>query len=266
MGSQVILAWRRRSELSGDDHLLDGYFDIKFDDGSDKPLEFEGLPYPRMIGLFANHACEHPEASLYIQRLDQEPEPVLMKLEDNMAKLLREDPVSYIRATSPPARVIKLKLGDSVKATKVAPNKGEVDMDDFRVESAKSPIQGGYDTIAESFGDDIFCRVSGDLVECPNCGRWARMWPAENVLQSNMNMRSLQCDSCLFKELVVLQGGKRSWAVIPTEVLLQNETTGQKRFFIPRAWNKDGPWIKYEELKQRYEAFCKERRDAQGEQ
>lgn len=256
MVDQIIVAWSRQEVLTEDEHLLDGYFDLKSGEESSIRDPFQGQSYAKVMGGFARLARENPEAKLFAMRLDQEPEPVLMPIDERMSDLLREDPVTYIRVTSPPARKVKLKLEDSpAKPNKITENIHE---DLEHGEPWMAPIPGGYDTVVESFGDEVFCRMSGSLVECPACGRWA----ATKLLEGGDVM--VNCASCLFEDAFqVVATPDRTWAAIPTEALLQNEKGNGVRFFIPRAWNKDGPWIKYEALKQRYETFCKERDDAQ---
>jgi hypothetical protein len=252
VADQIIVAWMRQERLTGDVHLLNGYYDIKAKEDLDRK-PFADRTYAKMIGEFARHARDNPEAQLYVLRLDQKPQPVAMRIEPGMADLLREDPVRYIEATSPPARTVKLKLDDSVKLNKVQDNLHV----ETNGEAWHTPIPGGYDTVVESFGDDIYCRVSGNLIECPSCGRWAASTPTEDV------DADMECSSCLFRDLFTITvTPKSTWAVIPTESLLQNTTTNGKRFYIPRAWNKGGPWIKTEQLRQKYESFCKERNDA----
>lgn len=74
----------------------------------------------------------------------------------------------------------------------------------------------------------------------------------------------MSCASCLFRDIfTIMATPKQTWAIVPTESLLQNPTANGKRFYIPRTWNKGGPWIKTEQLKQRYETFCKERNSAE---
>jgi hypothetical protein len=253
VANQIIMAWLRQEKLTGDVHLLDGYFDIKVgEESSRKP--FADRTYAKMVGEFARLARANDTAALLVMRLDQKPQPVGMKLDPPAAKLLREDPVLYIKSTDPPPRRVKLTLTDDAKPNKVKENlHAEVHSEPWQ---NNSPIPGGYDTVAEAFGDDIYCRVSGNLIECPSCGRWAASKPTEE------GEADVECASCLFRDVFSLTvTSKRTWAIIPTEALLQNKTR-RHRIFIPRLWNKGGPWIEYEQLKQRYETFCKERDNA----
>lgn len=253
MADQIIVAWLRQKELTNNEHLLNGYFDLKSGEDSSIRTPFSDKTYAKLMGEFARLARGNPKAVLYVLRLDQTPQAVAMKIEPAMAKLLREDPVRYIKATSPPARVVKLKIEDDATPNKVKENlHGDAGGEPWQ----QSPAPGGYDTVAESFGDDIFCKVSGNLIECPSCGRWAATKPLEDGVH-------LQCPSCLFEDvLTLLVTPKRTWALLPTEALLQNEAAHRGRFYIPRTWNKGGPWIKTEELSQRFKSFCKERNDA----
>lgn len=256
MADQIIVAWKRREELTDGEHLLDGYFDFLMGDDTSR-VEFEGRTYAKVMGEFASVARQHPSASLAVIRLDQQPQPVVMGIDEKMSELLRTDPVAYIKVTNPPPIKVKLKLETDVKPNKVQEN---LETGYYKGESFKAPLAGGYATIAESFGDDVYCRVSGNLIECPVCGRWASSKLTDD------GEAAMRCDSCLFEDIFsITVTPEQTWAVIGVESLLQNEKTGRVRFFIPRLWNKGGPWIKYEKLKQKYETFCKERNDAHAE-
>jgi hypothetical protein len=255
---QIIVAWMRQKKLTDGEHLLNGYFDLKAGSDSSVRSPFADRSYVKLMGDFARLARDNPSAKLFVLRLDQEPTSVAMQLDDAMAKMLREDPVLYIRTTSPPPRGVKLKLDDRVKPNKIQGNIEDATQP-HREAWGPAPIPGGYDTVVESFGDDIYCRMSGNLIECPSCGRWA----ATKLVDDHGGGVDMECASCLFRDIfTITASSNRRWAAIPTEALLQNSTANGVRFFIPRAWNKGGPWIKTEELKQKYETFCVERNNA----
>ena len=256
MADQIIVAWSRREDLVNDEHLLDGYFDVKSVDPEILPTrqEFKGKTYAKLMGRFAELARDNKEAALIVLRLDQTPKPVAMALDEAASELLRTDPVLYIKATNPPPRRVKIKIEDDVGIPKVKEN---LNTDPTpSVEPWMAPIRGGHDTLVESFGDSIYCRVSGNLIECPSCGRWA------STKDAGDGEAEMECASCLFHDVfTITHTPEQSWAIIPTEALIQNGGN-RHRFFIPRAWNQGGPWIKTEQLRQKYETFCKERTDA----
>jgi hypothetical protein len=240
----VLLEYERRSELDGEDHLYDGTIIVREREKFTN-LPFVGWPYHQMITRFAEQARKDYTKKLIFMRRDQKPKPMAVELEPKMADLLREDPVKYIKATSPPPRRVKLKLSDKVTVTD---------------EVIARPIPAGRDTMAETFGDAVYVRMRrGGASECLACGRWK----AQTSTDENKN-GFIRCKcgfSAVCKAYPTSAGG---WAGIHTGELLQVMEHGEHpRAFLPRLWNTDGPWITYENLKQRYERFCEERDNVQ---
>lgn len=240
----ILLEYERRSELTDEDHLYDGSIVVKEGEKITE-LPFVGMPYHQMTTRYAEHARKNPTKKLLFMRRDQKPTPMAIEMEPEMAKLLRIDPVRYIKMTSPPPRRIKLKLGTDVAVEDSV---------------AARPIPAGRDTMADAFGDAVYVRMRrGGGSECPACGRWH----AVTTMDENRN-GFIRCKcgfTAVCKSYLTEYGG---WVGIHTGELLQvMEKSELPRAFLPRRWNEGGPWVSYENLKQRYERFCKERDDVQ---
>lgn len=115
-------------------------------------------------------------------------------------------------------------------------------MDDLYVKVNRSQLTIGAETIADSFGDEIYLAVKHGQVECPVCGAWAD--PCEDCAYL-----TCPCDLTLS---VTIQG---DWAKASTEDVVELAD----RLFIPRLWNVGGPYIDSNKLRSMYEQFIEER-------
>lgn len=227
---KIVLAIQRQKELDEDGiHRFNGYLDT-FDDGPQSEcgrVEITKKTYREAMGIFIEWGRAHPKASLFITRLDQLPNPLVLKLEPELAKLLREDPVSFLRQMDPlEGRALKLDVSIPTRTNREHPDIIK-----------HNPLPAGYDTLAEAFGDSVYIRCRDNLFESPLSGRWVEEW----VLGVPVNKVSAH------------------WAEVKTGELLL--CVDSSRFFLPRAWNNNGPWIGCEELQKKYDEFKKEKEE-----
>jgi len=253
MPDRILLAWERSTELVGDEHTNSGYISVEQDGLIVLKQDFEAALYHTMITDLSRMARSRPEAEVHFMRLDQKPQPVAMQMDAKMLKLLREDPVKYITATSPPPIRVDLR-----SKTKVA------------VQDAVKlrPLRVGYDTLADAFGDEVCIRVRfGDGgafdAECPGCGRWAGFG-----MKASTNQYLLRCEQgcsnpkahgtwVAVERLAPLSKTENPrWAVVSLKELLDKK---YERYFLPRAWNTSGPWIIHEDLQKKHEHYLKEK-------
>lgn len=230
--SSLILAMSRSEKLDTEgQHRFSGYLDtVCVNKSENKREEFTDLTYREAMKLLIVAAREFIDAELYLSRLDQLPVPIAIRFDCPTATLLREDPVAFLRMMDPVlGRPQRLDVSMSTRKEHPQVLKPQ-------------PIPAGYDTIAESFGDDVYIRrrhLSSDevaLYESPLTGRWV---PAGEIGTWTV-------------------GVNNRWGRVMVKNLL---STDEPRFFLPRAWNKDGPWISREALQEKYDEFCKEREE-----
>lgn len=98
----------------------------------------------------------------------------------------------------------------------------------------------GHDALAESFGDAVYCRRRGGLVECPSCGRWE---PVDEGLGATCLLPFTEVEST-------------SWFTVELAAVLAHDS---EHFFFPRRWNSYRTWITKNALRQQHEQFNKER-------
>jgi hypothetical protein len=155
---------------------------------------------------------------------------------------LIEDPAAAIRSMHEPDRVVMIrdkKFGEPL-ISKVM----------------RAQLRAGHDTLADAFGDFVYCRRRDDgNIECPYCGRWGKLTPS--VTETDQVV--FGCAKC-GTNYGGIEEITRCWFTVHIQLLLSAE---KDRYFLPRRWNKSGPWISHEELKQMYETFCKERDDVE---
>lgn len=125
---------------------------------------------------------------------------------------------------------------------------------------AHPEIPAGYDTVVDSFGDYVYIRLrkldtpaeSALLVESFVNGRWLRGYEKD---EQYIEVPQLEC---------TLERVSNKWArVKTTELLYRGKANAVQDFFLPRAWNKKGSWISYEELRTMFVNYSKEKTDVQ---
>lgn len=244
----IILAMRRVEELDDEGlHRFTGYIEVVCEDTRDNARTAfpEPLKYREAIRFLVLEARKHLGARLFLLRLDQRPQKIAVQLDGALSKMVREDPVAFMRLLDPTmGRPQKLDISMSVKKDHCAAIK-------------PNPLPAGYDTLAEAFGDDVYCRVKvGGPTECPLCGRWGRWIKAGS-------RDCFACDDCgVGFEGVGIPTPLGGWFKVPIAQLFNcAEALGADRFFLPRAWNKDGPWISRADLQKKYDEFTKEKEE-----
>lgn len=230
MVDRLILAMERAEKLDDDGlHRFNGYLDVV---GGEKQgrYPFTSKLYREAVKHLVEWARDNPEAVLLLLRLGQKP-PIAAQLEPKLAMLLREDPVAFMRMMDPTmGRPQKLGISMGIKK-------------EHSVAIKPNPLPAGHDTLADAFGDEVYIRrrhLASDevaLYESPITGRWV---PAGEIG-------------------VWTVGVNDAWGKVSVRNLL--ESTETARFFLPRAWNKDGPWISAEDLRTKYDEFVKGREE-----
>jgi hypothetical protein len=248
----IMLAMRRAEKLDEEGmHKFTGYLDVVCEDKADNiRTDFPGaVTYRQAVTLLATAAQRHLGARLFLLRLDQRPQQVALQLDGALSKMVREDPVAFMRLMDPTmGRPQKLDISMSVRKEHSAAIKS-------------NPLPAGYDTLAEAFGDEVYCRMKrGGATECPFCGRWGA-WARTTV--KGFNSDRVDCEHC--KVTFYGQGiptSRGGWFKIPVVQLFNcARDLGADRFFLPRAWNKDGPWISRADLQKKYDEFMKEKEE-----
>jgi hypothetical protein len=168
------------------------------------------------------------------------------KLSESTVQLLNDDPAAAIRSMSHPDR--KVVIPRIVCAPK----------DELVTQSL---LRAGHETLADAFGFYTYFRLKNGKIECPHDGRWK-----EYSVVTAYNTPGVYYQGPVTDEYSTLWFSpnivNEKWARTFTKTLLDVwKKKGLSRYFLPRAWNKSGPWISHEDLKQKYETFCKEREE-----
>jgi hypothetical protein len=129
-----------------------------------------------------------------------------------------------------------------------------------RAERAPAPpvLRAGTDALADSFGDCVWVRVRGAQLECPGCGLWGTYAsPALVEARGDVLKVVFQCAKrCKARTIIACQA---RWGSVRVDDLLR---TALPRFYLPRAWNPEGPWISRETLMRTYEEYLVEKEKA----
>ena len=188
--------------------------------------EFEGFSFPRMMAKLAEVIREHEQARVFMNRTEMNGSTY--KLDDATVELLRKDPAAAISSMMPESRTVVIR-----------------DRSAFAVPPSRL-LRVGHDTIAEAFGDAIYCVVDAKgQVECPGCGRWS---------EATANWLNCSNTSCAVRLPGKLTG--MAWFVIETTELLK---LNHSKYYLPRSWNPKRGWIPHQELQSLFESFQQER-------
>lgn len=205
----------------------------KADPESQKNYEvnpFSDISFSQMIYMLAEELKRVGEAEVVLSRIEVADSNLVLGKE--ATELLRKDPEAAVNSMQYPDRVVVVSDKDPVPIRQV--------------------LRAGHDSMADTFGDKVYCAYEkGKGIECPFCGRWAhfeqkRMAPLVAILK---------CGKCS-EEYCGTYNFDGKWIILSTVFLLG---LSQNRFYLPRQWNKPGPWILRKDLFEKYAVFNEER-------
>ena len=227
MTAELLLRYER-VDLEGGASAYSGEILERVEDGSEPVVRLEVFScttFKKILICLSKLLSAKDYSRVVMERIDRQGlAPVVLDVPTT--ELLRMDPAKAIRMMS--------YEGDPT----------------FSGKSRQSPppiILAGYDTISETLGDVVYCRVkphkfmgglTSPAIECPGCGRWIQA------------LRELRCtESC---PIVVRVTYVEGWGRVPTGVLLN---LALPRYFLPRGFNKSKPWISRETLQELYDQW-----------
>lgn len=229
---EVVLEYKREGS-----HLSTGRIVVRREEEEGLFLQFEGWEFKDMLRSYCEALQKYPDARAVWQRNDR-PGLVPYVLDQAVTELLRKDPVAGIESLSPPA------ISPSSTIRRV------------RAERAPVPvsIRAGFDTLADSFGDEVYVKHRNGRIECPGCGIWLELVSEMLEPGSFFNCRNPRCAF----HTGTLYGVKLTerWAAIAVSDLIYSKS---KRFYLPRAWNDGRPWISMDDLSRKYLEYKKEK-------
>lgn len=244
--TRIVLNYRRN------DATFDGTLTVVRDDGRTSVKPFSSKTFPQMLREVHLSLKEFPDYELIFSRSESRHFQECV-IEEHLRVLLRDDPVAAIRELSPSGVVVDLRTRQKIAAREFgerttidSPPPGST------LPSGPSPLSVGHATIAESFGDEVYIRTRGELVECPCCGRW------QGTLREYPTSTDMYCP-CQFLvpgKVVTREGSTQGWFAVRTQSLL---SSNKERYFLPRAWNPGGAWIKHDDLLTMFTSYMKEK-------
>lgn len=215
--TDVILEYRREGDVFTG--VIHGFLG-----GSKQPYTeiatFEKASFQRMILHLSDALRRHQGASCVWRRTERTP-PIEFAIEPELVGLIKSDPLSAVRSM------------------------------EFGVEKTPQLLPAGYDSLAETFGDVVFLRRVGNLVECPVCGQ-------NGWLERGRKQCRLLCRQCTPHRRFEIDELSRRWVGVGVPHLLEDQS---EKFWLPRQWNPGDGWIGKAELQQKFDEFSKERDD-----
>lgn len=199
---------------------------------------FQNLAFRDMLLRLSAALMTWPKEQLIevlLQRLDLSARAPYT-LDAATVSLIRNDPEAAVQAMEFPTQS-PLKIVQRVQ--------------DERQPLRAAPIRAGHATLADAFGDEVYCRLRKHEVECPGCGFWSPYCSASALPPAQAPFVCLKkCKS------VWVFRYTDAWAVIPVDSLLAASLSA---FYLPRAWNEGRPWIGREHLEKKYNEYIAEK-------
>lgn len=199
------------------------------DDGSGFSTDFFNYSFAQMMRALHLVLVEYKDAFVLLHRLER-PGLVGYELDKETLELLRIDPVAAIKLMSPTVGSSTLP-SPKTKSDKTIP-------------SPQNFLRIGSETLAEAFGETVLVRCRTGRAECPKCGRYR----ADYAERAGV----IACVTCDFFVPATPLGGMSEWVSVSVPDLL---ATQLERYFLPREWNKDPPWIFFDDLNQKYQEY-----------
>jgi hypothetical protein len=225
--------------LDPEARLYNGRYAITVGNETNEDLFYERT-FSQMMSRLAKYVREFEgKCEVFLHRT--EVEGSRYKLDDELIQLLNVDPPRAIGAMHVPDRTLYVR--DSAKPQATATVK----------------LRAGHDTLADAFGDEVYCRLRKYDVEDPVTGRWHGLCRSVSRQDEDPEPYSLIYEREGERlELFGYAVGER-WFRIRTEDLIGLDHAD--RFYLPRLWNKSGSWISRDELLQMYAAYQKEKEE-----
>lgn len=217
----ITLRYRRLHEAVDGDFPYEG--SITADDCK---MQFTALPFKKLVGMLHEVLQKYQEDTRVIfQRVDR-PGITPFELGPHTIKQLRVDPVGAYRS-------MNFNSEPSLSATGMSVGRDfsrhiYVAVSNCRVED---PITGTWKVLA--YGHKQGWKIRGD-------NNKSSTWISIVGLLDDAPEGSTSIERIVFVR----------WAIVDVEDLLN---TSAKRFYIPRPWNTNGPWISRDELQYMYD-------------
>jgi hypothetical protein len=261
-----------KDELHLDYRLEDGSYGgtiwSRKDDQTDVLTHFWGRSFAQMMSKLAKRLRESEEGTtVHLTRLETDKE---IKLDKATVELLRTDPAAAIRMMHVPDRTVVVR----------DPVSGKEYGEPLVRRVMRSQLRAGHDTLADAFGERVYCRRKGNRVEDPVTGRWSKLCRTEfhrppepgqvyvnvTVYQGDMSrLRAINPEQVSARLEIPWYEASEDWLTTRTAnliafgVMAGSAVLDSRGFYIPRRWNKSGAWISHEDLEKKHRAFEKER-------
>lgn len=224
MKEELVLEYKRV-----DVDRCTGRIVFKVDDkGSLPSLTFESVTFDWMLRQFGARLKSSPNVKAIWQRIDR-PGLLPYALDEQVTALFRSDIDAAIASMSPAERSPSAAVR-RVRQERVAP----------------PGIRAGFDTLADSFGEIVYTRARVNEVECPVCGMWTY----------RQKMDVFCCLKGCSGRIELSLTFTNRWAGVRVADLLK---TSAPRFYLPRMWNEDPPWVSASALQAKLDEYKKEK-------
>lgn len=225
MPDEIVLTYRREGEAYTGSLVY-----------AVKTVPFTAKSYAWVMREVHLALVDLPEAEVQLVR-DDRPGLLPVKLDPGARMLLRDDPARFIEVHTVAPRIIDMTNGQKPERVAKLVERYEI--------PARSRLRVGHDTLADAFGEVVYLKLHKARVESPVDGRWVILGALEQLLGLRV------------QEALNTEGDLSGWATVRVEDLLAVNT---EQYFLPRAWNSTGPWISKATLREKYEAYLKEKR------
>lgn len=215
---RLTLHYKRVNNVVDGEYVYSGRFEL---DGTSLE-DFIGYKYQKIVGQLHNHLVgADAHTRVFLQRTER-PGLSPTELGENLIQLLRTDPLTAYRTMTQPLQ--------SCAETPDTKDFGRQVYIRVSMGKIEDPITGEWRTLA--YGRTSGWKIRGE-------GNSSESWIALNTLVDNAPEGGSSIERIAYA----------NWALVDVAELLRQPAN---KFYLPRPWNTNGPWISRQELTDRY--------------
>jgi len=232
----VMTVYYRRRRLKNDDgeYGFDGKVVLKYEEEDAHREPFINWSFKKIVARMHEFVNEYDCVVKVIMQRTERDDVLPMELSSSMLHVLNTDPLGALRVMMHnPEQSMQSRYSNFMKQKNASISKA-----------------------AEEFGEDIFIRIRSGTVQDPETGEWKKLaygerhgWRIDRGDRKpndwlRINLIDDAPEGATFAERVAFT----QWATVNVWSLLSQVF---EKYYLPRGWNTEGPWIGHEELKKR---------------
>lgn len=236
--AELTVHYRRLPKKTGVEYGYSGRISVRGDEAGDN-IPFIGWSYKEIVYKLSELSNAWSVTKILLQRTERD-DIAPSEIGERLRELIKLNPEQALHAlTYEPAPLPE----ESRKKLEV--------------------IEG----TVEGFGETVYLRMSNGSIEDPETGSWLSLaygpksgWKIRREDNDSSRWISIAIvDTAPEGALVAERLAFARWAGVLVEDLLAQKLD---KYYLPRSWNKPGPWITHEQLEEKLRSFREQEKKA----